>query len=100
MLMQYKSSNWSRTIIFPKAHKADRWFGVTKILKGSLINRCIKSSSQFKSHQVGPIDLRSKQGRPLSYANVVRSCVGGFERSVLRVGGAGRVAPGTFMQLL
>lgn len=52
-------------------------------MKESLISGRIKTSSCHKSRQVGPIDLRSKQGRPLSYANVVRRCVGGYERSIL-----------------
>ena len=73
-LSQLSYSSKPRTIIFPEGPKADGWFGVTKLLKETLIGA---SGSAFAKSKEASKAVRGYTSKPMSYANVVRGATGG-----------------------
>jgi len=66
-------SGKSRTIIFPEGPKADGWFGITKLLKETLIGAS-KASPAFPKE--ARKEVKGWLSKPLSYANVVKGASG------------------------
>jgi len=68
------------TVIFPEGAKAEGWFGVTKILKETLIEGHKKPSPPPRN---ASISSRFPVSRDRSFANVVRGHLGGSPNSTL-----------------
>ena len=68
------NGGWARTVIFPECAKVEGWFGVTTILKETLIEGHKKPSPSSRN---ASIPSRFAVGRDWSFANVVRGCLGG-----------------------
>ena len=71
---QLSYSSRPRTVIFVEGPKADGWFGVSKLLKETLLG--VSNSSFAKAKEVSTA-ARSFSNRPISYANIVRGANGG-----------------------
>ena len=71
---QLSYSSRPRTIILPEGPKANGWFGVSKLLKETLI---AASNSSFAKSKEASNAARSFTNRQVSYANVVRGANGG-----------------------
>jgi len=67
-------------VIFPEGAKAEGWFGVTKILKETLIEGHKKPSPPPRN---ASIPSRFPVSRDRSFANVVRGHLGGSPNSPL-----------------
>jgi len=73
VLSEFSYSGRSRTVIFPEGHKAEGWFGISKLLKDSLLGVTI--SNGVKAKEVSNA-ARPLSHRPVSFANIVRGVNG------------------------